>query len=298
MTNATTETAKSANGTLRALLSGASVEVTPGDLKQVATLAQYFATGTDVHVTYLPNGNVSETVATARALREAGFNPVPHLAARAMPSAAVLHDYLAQVVGEAGITRILLIAGDLPRAVGPYSCSLDVLKTGMLAQHGIGSLSFAGHPEGHPAAANEAMEAALCEKVAMARDQGHTVQIITQFCFETDPIFAYARRLLALGIDAPLRVGLAAPASLVTLVRYGMRCGVGNSLRALRRNTEMLGLLSADATPDRLLEEIAAAKLGDGLSNIDGVHFYIFGGLRKTGTWLKLRLQELNGSVQ
>ena len=42
----------------------------------------------------------------------------------------------------------------------------------------------------------------------------------------------------------PIRVGLAGPAGLITLARYAVRCGIGNSLRVLTEKPSFAKLLS------------------------------------------------------
>ena len=69
---------------LAALLSSASVEISSRG-HQIAELRDNFAAGTDVTITFLPGDNYRHNVETATALRRAGFNPVPHIAAREMP---------------------------------------------------------------------------------------------------------------------------------------------------------------------------------------------------------------------
>ncbi len=102
-----------------ALLSQASVEVSSrGD--QLQELGDHFPAGTNVTITFLPGDNYRHNVDTAAALRRAGFNPVPHIAAREMPSREALDDFLARARGEADVTRILLIAGDVAAARGEF----------------------------------------------------------------------------------------------------------------------------------------------------------------------------------
>jgi methylenetetrahydrofolate reductase (NADPH) len=188
------------------------------------------------------------------------------------------------------VQRTLMIAGDLPEPRGPFSASIEVLETGVLQKHGLRAISVAGHPEGHPVVAADVMERALKAKLDFARREGIEVSVITQFCFEAAPITDYVRRLRTDGIGAPVRVGVAGPAGLMTLVKYGMRCGVGNSLRALRSKADIFGRLASDTPPDEILNEVAAAEAAGTIDGIAGVHFYVFGGLRKTGQWLRTAL--------
>jgi methylenetetrahydrofolate reductase (NADPH) len=278
---------ESSRGALRRLLEGASIEVTTGNTAQFSELKEFFPRGSDVHVAYLPTDRYPQTVATATQLRDTGYNPIPHIAARALESETALDDFLAQVAGEGGVTKALVIAGDLPRPRGPFSESLDVLKTGLLQKHGIHSVAVAGHPEGHPVVAASEIERALAAKIALAKENGFDISIITQFCFEASPILNFVKRLRSSGIAAPVRVSVAGPAGIMTLIKFGMRCGVGNSLRTLRTKGDMLGRLATDARPDEILKDIADAGGREETSGIAGVHFYVFGGLRKTGQWLR-----------
>jgi methylenetetrahydrofolate reductase (NADPH) len=134
---------------LTALLSSASVEISSRG-HQLTELREHFADGTDVTITFLPGDNYRHNIETAAALRRAGFNPVPHIAAREMPSQEALDDFLARARGEANVTRILLIAGDVAAAKGPFKSARDVCASGLIEAHGITSVSVAGHPEGHP----------------------------------------------------------------------------------------------------------------------------------------------------
>src|SRR6202007_1739767 len=97
---------------LSELLVSASVEISSSG-NQVQELAGRFAAGTDVSITFLPGDNYRHNVETAAGLRVAGFTPVPHIAAREMPSREALDDFLARLGGEANVRRVVLIAGDV-----------------------------------------------------------------------------------------------------------------------------------------------------------------------------------------
>ncbi len=134
---------------LAALLPAASVEISSRG-HQLPDLRDNFTPGIDVTITFLPGDNYRHNVETSVALRRAGFNPVPHIAAREMPSREALDDFLARLRGEADVTRILLIAGDVAGTRGPFKSTLDVCASGLIEAHGISTVSVAGHPEGHP----------------------------------------------------------------------------------------------------------------------------------------------------
>ena len=144
-----TATVGDSSGHLASLLSSASVEISSRG-HQVPELREHFRPGTDVTITFLPGDNYRHNVETAAALRRAGYNPVPHIAAREMVSREALDDFLARARGEADVTRMVLIAGDVAAARGPFKSSLDVCASGLIEARGIARLSVAGHPEGHP----------------------------------------------------------------------------------------------------------------------------------------------------
>src|SRR5258708_27004538 len=144
-----TATEQASSGKLAGLVACAAGEVSSSG-HQLQELRDHCGRGTDVTITFLPGDNYRHNVETASALRRAGFNPVPHIAAREMPSREALDDFLTRARGEAGVTRILLIAADVALSKGPLRSSLDVCASGLIEARGISSVSVAGHPEGPP----------------------------------------------------------------------------------------------------------------------------------------------------
>jgi methylenetetrahydrofolate reductase (NADPH) len=273
---------------LTALLASASVEVSSRG-HQLQELRDNFHPGTDVTITFLPGDNYRRNVETASALRRAGYNPVPHIAAREMPSRETLDDFLARLRGEADVTRVVLIAGDVALAKGPFRSSLDVCASGLIEAHGIARLTVAGHPEGHPY-----LQAAGAFKVLEAwRDWGHLtkihVDIVTQFCFESAPILGWIGELNARRINLPVIVGLAGPATPATLTKFALRCGVGNSMRSLRSQIGRFSRLLIDTGPDDVMRGLQSAPA---TARIAGFHLFPFGGLRKAANWLRTYRQE------
>jgi methylenetetrahydrofolate reductase (NADPH) len=266
------------------LLERPSIEVLPRDEAALTALKDAMPAGTEVFVTFLPQETVLRTVEICARLNAAGFTPVPHVAARGFPSVDVLDDYLARA-RDAGVKSVLVIAGDIDSPRGPFSQSLELLGTGLLQKHGIRSVAFAGHPEGHPKATDAIMDQALRDKLGYAHANGLTPRIVTQFCFEAAPILSWLARIRGAGIDAPVRVGVAGPAGVATLMKYAMRCGVGNSLRALKTQASRLGALIGDTGPDQVVRDLAAANPPP--ANIAGLHLFPFGGVAKTGNWLR-----------
>jgi methylenetetrahydrofolate reductase (NADPH) len=166
------------------------------------------------------------------------------------------------------------------------------MRTEVFQKMGITRMAIAGFPEGNPNIPDSALEGALQAKVNFADHTGLELAIVTQFCFTAEPIVRWLERIRAQGIGNPVRVGLAGPASVATLVRYAVRCGVGNSLDVLREHPSLAKLLT-EKGPELIIREMAAqagAGKNPGLPlGIAGLHFFVFGGFRKTVDWINAR---------
>lgn len=270
---------------LAALLPSASVEISSRG-HQLPDLRDNFAPGIDVTITFLPGDNYRHNVETSVALRRAGFNPVPHIAAREMPSREALDDFLARLRGEANVTRILLIAGDVAGTRGPFKSTLDVCASGLIEARGITAVSVAGHPEGHPFLGMSDTIKGLATWRDWGRRTAARVDVVTQFCFESGPILQWIGELDRAGIDLPVIVGLAGPATPATLTKFALRCGIGNSMRALRGQIGRFGRLLTDNGPYDVVRGLRSAPAA-ATASIAGFHIFPFGGLRKAGLWLR-----------
>lgn len=266
---------------ISALLAGASLELSSRDPAEIEACADLLDPGAVVYVSLPPGQTYHGTVALAARLARAGYRPVPHVAARRIASREGLDDYLARAAGEAGVDSALVIGGDSDRASGPFDSSLALLETGLFQRYGIVHISVAGYPEGHPRIAPSLLEAAFSAKKSFARRAGLEIAVITQFCFEAEPILSWAAKMKGHGL--PVRVGLAGPASLPRLLRFAALCGIGNSIRALKARPGAITRLMVEAGPEAALRELAR-RTGP---PIEGVHFFCFGGLVRTARWLR-----------
>ncbi len=87
------------------------------------------------------------------------------------------------------------------------------------------------------------------------------VHVVTQFCFDGGTVLNWIARLRAFGLDHPVRIGLAGPTDLATLLRYAQRCGVRASAQALARQAGLVRQLFALSAPDALVRVLAEARL-------------------------------------
>ncbi len=92
------------------------------------------------------------------------------------------------------------------------------------------------------------------------------------------------RKLRANGFAGPVRIGLAGPAKITTLLRFAQRCGVQASTRGLMRNVGIALQALGKATPDDIVKELAKAAAAGELGEVSP-HFYSFGGFSATARW-------------
>jgi methylenetetrahydrofolate reductase (NADPH) len=265
------------------LIGACSIELSPRDEFAGEPLRKVLDPGTIVFVNHPPSVTYHDIVAACARLRRAGFVPVPHVAARRLASFTQACDFLHRAAAEADVDQVLLIGGD-EKPVGPFHASLDLLATGVVERKGIGHVAFAGYPEGHPAIDKRTLDAALQAKVALAHQRGLDVSLVTQFGFEAVPILRWLASLRAQGMSCPVRVGVAGPASVATLAKFAVRCGIGASLRALARGHTAFARIMVETGPDALIAELAA---GETAGAVNGLHVFTFGGVRRTAEWIR-----------
>jgi methylenetetrahydrofolate reductase (NADPH) len=267
---------------IMALVSGASLEMSPRERDTIAAAAEYLSPGTEVFVSAPPAVSHHDIVSATVALRRHGFEPVPHVAARSLVGFTQLNDLLARVAGEAGVRRALLIGGDLDPPSGPFHASSDVLSLGLFEKYGFCRIGLAGYPEGHPRIAQPTLDLALSAKLALLRQAGIEAHVVTQFVFDAAPVLDWLQTLRGQEKSLSVRIGLAGPAGIATLARYAVRCGIGHSINALVRHGTSIARLVTEAGPEPVLRELAMAKV-----RASGIHLFSFGGLPRTAQWLR-----------
>jgi methylenetetrahydrofolate reductase (NADPH) len=263
-----------------ALMAGFSIEATRPSDADIAALS-VLKRGTRIYLSAVPNRPAEEALGAAMRVRAAGFEPVPHVAVRNFANAGDLDDFLARLNGEAAVDTVLVIAGDCAEH-GPFRWAHDAIDSGVLRRRGVRTIGIAGYPEGHPRIGDEELNRAIAEKIAAAEAIGLTVEIVTQFCFDELAIQNFIARLRAFGFEHRLRIGLAGPTSLTSLMRYASRCGVRASAQGLARRAGLMRQMFAMTTPDDLVRALADAALANVVP-----HFFSFGGIPATSRWAR-----------
>lgn len=267
-------------GRIATLMAEFSIEATRPSAADIAGLTA-LKRGTRVYLSAVPNRPATEFVDNAIRVRASGLVPVPHVAVRNFASAMALDEFLARLNGEAAVDTVLVVAGDRSES-GPFRSALDVIDFGVLRRRGIRTVGIAGYPEGHPRIGNEELQRALGDKIAAAEATGLTAEIVTQFAFDGRAILDFITQLRGYGFDHQVRVGLAGPTSMSSLLRYANRCGVRASAGVIAQRAGLMRQMFVMATPDHLIRMLAAAAPA-GVA----LHFFSFGGIPATSRWTR-----------
>ena len=260
---------------------------TPEDARRIAEL---LPAGTPVYVNHLPKRDLGHTLKALVALREANLEPVPHVAARRVASRTEVKAFTEQAVRLAGVSKILLIGGDLPQPSGPYADAAELLADDFLAGAGLTQVGLPGYPEGHPRIATATLNQALEQKLQLAARQGLGASVVTQFSFAPNRIIEYCADLARRAPGVPVYVGLAGPTDPVALLRFAQRCGVSASLRALQAEGLRAVRLFTHVDPTDQLVALARHARSGSASNVVGVHLFSFGGVARTARWMNERI--------
>jgi methylenetetrahydrofolate reductase (NADPH) len=241
------------------------IEIIPSEATVAQVQAQVPAT-TALSVTCLPHHGIERTMRVAVELSDAGYNVVPHLAARSIRSRAELTE-IVRGCDAAGIREVFVIGGDRKQAAGEYQSALPVLEDIAQYSGGLMRAGVAGYPEGHPAVSPLDLLDGLLAKQHLAS------HVVTQMCFSAGKIHDYAALLRREGVHLPVWAGVAGAVPRTKLVALATQIGVGSSLRFLSRKGPLARkLLSGDRySPDALV-----AGLESSPGNLAGIHLYSF----------------------
>jgi methylenetetrahydrofolate reductase (NADPH) len=281
------------------LMQGVSLEATFPRRAELDATRRILPPGIPLYLSLPLSHAPAELGGLATQVRMAGFEPVPHIAARSLTSRDEAHDLLARLNGEAGVTRALVIAGDADQPAGPFADALSLIESDLFECNGFTAIGIAAYPDGHPRIANVALASALTKKLDAIYSRGLSADIVSQFCFDGERVIAWLRQLRYLRVDVPIKLGVTGPASLRALLRYALKCGVRTAAKGAR-NTPAVQLLT-ESRPDRMLKtlsQITALSTGS-----VSVHVFSFGGLLKTARWVaaaaagEVAVDSLEGAV-
>jgi len=236
-------------------------------------------------------------VPTLVAVRKAGLEPVPHVAARRVRDRAELRSFLERAAHEAGVRKALILGGDEPEAAGPYADGAAILKEDFLRDCGLREIGLPGYPEGHPRIPAAALERAFADKLMLAAAQGMGSYVVTQFSFAPQRVVDYCARMARQAPGVPVYVGLAGPTNPVALLRFAQRCGVSASLRALRTQGMDAVRLVTHTDPADQLAAVARYCATHAACNVVGIHLFTFGGVAASAEWMNRYIASHGGQA-
>jgi methylenetetrahydrofolate reductase (NADPH) len=272
------------------LLAAGSLEMSPDRAGDARAIAALLPAGSRVYVNHLPRHGLAQSIRALAALRAAGLEPVPHIAARRIVSRSELAAFLESAAAEAGISKLLLIGGDDPEPRGPYADAAALLREGILAKSGVREVGLAGYPEGHPHIPRAALETAFAEKLGLAKAQGIAAYVVTQFSFAPQRIVEFCNDMARRAPATPVYVGLAGPTDAGTLLRFAQRCGVSASLRAVRAQGMGAIHLVTHTDPSEQLAAVARYCAAHDGCNVVGAHLFSFGSAVAAAQWMNRAL--------
>ena len=232
-----------------------------------------------VAVTCSPTEGVDKTLELSGKLMAQGFQVIPHIAAKSVRGEKHL-ETIVKRLDALSIKNIFVPGGDRPEPMGEFNNAYDLLKALQKSGHNIKKIGIAAHPEGHP----DINEKILMEALAKKKDLAD--YIVTQMCFDANILGDWLVRIKQQGVHLPVWVGLPGVIERGRLLRTSLRIGVGDSLRFLRKKSQVAAELmkSSIYNPDKLVTSISEYKnIAD--TNLAGYHIFCFNQVEITEKW-------------
>lgn len=267
------------------LIDGFSLEMTGKDVPGLEEARAAIPAGTKINVTFLGNEDLDMRVAAAKAVKDFGFTPVPHISARRLSSQEQLEEFLSRLQEVGATEHVFCVGGDPAEPEGPYPDSLSVIRTGLLQKYGVKEVSIAGYPEGHPDIPEDVLWRHLEDKSAALTEQGLDAVILTQFAFDTEPVMRWIGSVRDRGITSEIRIGTPGPAGIKRLLGFARRFGIGANAMIVKKYGFSLTNLMGTAGPDKFVTDLSGLLAQDPRSGDVRLHFYTFGGLLATAQW-------------
>jgi methylenetetrahydrofolate reductase (NADPH) len=270
------------------LLERPTFELVP--LRNAMDQAGWLPAGSTVSVTASPAKGMEPTIALAEALQVAGFQAVPHVAARMVRDGGHLAALLARL-DAAGIRRAFVVGGDAKEA-GAFPDGLSLLRAIGDLPHALDDIGVPAYPQGHAFIPDGPLLDALRAKIRFA------TYMTTQLCFDPESIAVWLAERRSEGIALPVHIGLPGIAEPQRLLAVASRIGVVDTHRFLVKNTRFIARLIRSGgfyRPDGLLEGVAP-HLADASAGVSGVHIYTFNQVDATERWRLAFLERLGES--
>lgn len=262
------------------LIEAGVFEVIP--LRSLDAAVQSLPPASRVSVTASPARGLDATLETSERLLADGHSAVPHISARLVRDPAHTGQ-IASWLRANEVTEIFLVGGDVTEP-GHYRDALSFLADLLEADHGLARVGVTAYPDGHPLIETPVLHEALHAKQALLAEAGLDGYISTQMCFDAVRIVDWLAGERRAGLALPVHLGIAGVVDRAKLLGIGVRLGIGQSLRYLRKNRRaMTRLMTAPHyNPNDLLVPLSpnAVEL-----NITALHIFTFNQVAATAAW-------------
>ena len=271
--------------TVRRLLEHARYEVLPTPTIEEKVLA---AVPTDVTLTITssPTKGLEQTLATAERFAAAGYDVVPHLAARMVHGRPELEEIVARLRA-AGVSKVFVPGGDA-EASDTYPDALALLEDLTALGTPFAHVGIAGYPESHPTIHDDLTIQSMWDK------RKHATHVVSNLTFDPKVVQRWLHRMRLRGVTMPLLLGMPGPVDQAKLLSMATKIGVGDSTKFLSKHKGLMARLLTPGgfTGERFLEKCAPA-LGEPEALVEGLHVYTFNQVAETEAWRRAWLERL-----
>ena len=267
---------------IRSWLENASFEMNVAEERKLERVSELLPASSKIFVVHLHGKDFRLNIRFCEKLMKFGLVPVPHLAARNFSGRTELDNALADLRRN-GVEQLLVLGGGIKNSKSPFFRAMDILRSDGFLKQGFKRVALAGHPEPHPEASDERIWQGYAQKIAFLNQSNVETSLVTQFTFSVQSLLDFAVRLRENGLNVTVQAGVAGRCGFANLIRYSAFCGIGNSLKVLRKEAANLGNLARGFRSASFLlpffDEIE--KRGEGREEIsgsfDGIHVFPFG---------------------
>jgi len=245
--------------------------------------------GATITVTASPDLGIDTTMHWSVRAAEAGYDAVPHLAARYIQDRAELEEFV-QRLRDAGVTDIFVPGGDRDEPIGEFASAYEMLLALEELGYGFEDVGITGYPAGHHFLDDETLAESMAQKAP------HATYITSQICYDPDEIVGWIETTRTRGIDLPIQLGTPGVMKYQRLLAISRQFGVGDSIEFLKKTSGVLGFVRqfvgsrGTYTPDDLIDALAPYAT-DPEYGIGGLNLYTFNHVPDTEAWRKQRLR-------
>lgn len=275
--------------TQRSLIADARYEVIP--MKNLEGQLEHIPAGASVSVTCSPAKGQQATLDLTRRIADLGHMAVPHFSARLTEDVAAVQR-LGEFCKTNAIKEVFLVAGDAPEPVGAYDGVVAFLRDFLETDHGLTRIGITAYPDGHALIDQKIVHEALHAKQSLLEEAGVAGFASTQMCFDLAKWKEWAAAERTAGFKLPLHIGVPGVIDRTKLFTMGMRLGIGNSMRFVKKQGGVLGKMFKPGgyDPNKLITPLS--KQAQEL-NIEGIHLFTFNNVQATAEWQQKMLAKL-----